>query len=139
MHFLIYTSSASHLMSDFDLTNLLEHCRIRNAQDNITGMLLYKEGSFMQALEGHKDTVFQTYERIQKDTRHKDIFLLRERGIENRSFSGWSMGFRTVNAADLKDIPGFSHRSGEVFSSPAFTGKPHIALKLLKSFHENTR
>ena len=139
MHFLIYTSTSTNLMSDLELTDLLSHCRVRNSHDELTGMLLYKGGSFMQVLEGKKENVFRTYARIQKDTRHKDIFLLREREIESRSFDGWSMGFRSVNSSDFDNMPGFSELSGEVFSAPAYLEKPHIALKLLKSFHENTR
>ncbi len=139
MHFLIYTSAANQLMSDLELTDLLSHCRVRNSHDELTGMLLYKDGSFMQVLEGKKENVFRTYARIQKDTRHKDIFLLRERKIESRSFDGWSMGFKSVKSSDLESIPGFSQLSGGLFSSVAYSEKPHIALKLLKSFHENTR
>jgi hypothetical protein len=139
MHFLIYISAANQLMSDLELTDLLSQCRVRNSHDELTGMLLYKDGSFMQVLEGKKEDVFRTYERIQKDTRHKDIFLLREREIERRNFDGWSMGFKSVKSSDLESMPGFSQLSGDVFSSVAYSEKPHIALKLLKSFHENTR
>ena len=139
MKFLIYTSSASHLMNDLELRELLDHCRVLNMQDGITGMLLYKDGSFMQALEGDDENVARTFERIQKDTRHIDVTLLREREIEERNFGNWSMGFKSVDTSDLQRDPSFSQLSGEVFSSPAFTEKPNIALKLLKSFHENNR
>lgn len=139
MHFLVYTSTARSLMSDLELTELLEFCRIRNSHDALTGMLLYKDGSFMQVLEGDKQTVLSTFARIQKDTRHKDIFLLRERELESRNFDGWSMGFRSVKDSDLKYEAAFSKLSGETFSSSAYSANPHIALKLLKSFHLNTR
>ena len=82
MRFLIYTSTASRLMSDLDLTDLLENCRNRNARDGLTGMLLYKDGSFMQVLEGEIEKILSTFARIQKHTRHKDILLLRERGLK---------------------------------------------------------
>ena len=111
MHFLIYSSSASHLMSDPELTILLGNCRDRNVHDGITGMLLYKDGSFMQVLEGNKENVFRTYARIQKDTRHKGISLLREREIEDRNFGGWSMGFKSIDASDLEREPSFSRLS----------------------------
>ena len=139
MHFLIYTSTASALMSDLELTDLLAVCRIRNSHDALTGMLLYKDGSFMQVLEGEKQKVLSTFSRIQEDARHKDIFLLRERELESRNFDGWSMGFRSVKTSDLKNETAFSHLSGEFFSSSAYSANPHIALKLLKSFHQNTR
>jgi hypothetical protein len=139
MHFLIYTSTASPLMSDLELTDLLAYSRIRNSNDELTGMLLYKDGSFMQVLEGEKQKVLSTFSRIQKDTRHKDIFLLREREMDGRNFDGWSMGFRSVKTLDLKNEPAFSQLSGELFSSRTYSDNPHIALKLLKSFHQNTR
>jgi len=139
MYFLIYTSSAIRLMGDGDLMELLDLCRKRNAKDGISGMLLYKEGSFMQALEGEKEKVKRTFERIQRDPRHKDIFLLRERDVESRCFDGWSMGFKSVVASDLERRPSFAYMSDKLFSSPTFNAKPHIAMKLLQSFHENTR
>lgn len=139
MHFLIYTSTACHLMSDDELTALLGHCRERNLADDITGMLLYKDGSFMQALEGERDVIQQTYARIVQDTRHKDITLLRERALEARNFEGWSMGFKAVNSADLESEPGFSQFGEDTFSSAKFAAKPHIALRMLKTFHQNAR
>ena len=93
----------------------------------------------MQALEGEKENVKCTYERIQKDPRHKDIFLLRERDVEWRFFGDWSMGFKSVLASDLERNPSFAHLSDKLFTSPGFITKPHIAMKLLQSFHENTR
>jgi hypothetical protein len=139
MHFLIYTSTASRLMSDVELNSLLTDCRACNSRDALTGMLLYKDGSFMQVLEGEKERVLLTFSRIQKDTRHKDIFLLRERELERRNFDGWSMGFKSVKNSDFENELGFSQLSDELFTSHAYSEKPHIALKLLKSFHENTR
>ena len=139
MHFLIYTSSASHLMSEDVLVELLQQSRIRNNQDDITGMRLCKDGSFMQILEGPKAEIFRTYDRIQKDTRHKDIFFLRDADLKDRNFDEWSMGFRSLNAQHLERVSGFSHLSSETFSSPKYTGNPHIALRVLKRFHQETR
>lgn len=50
-----------------------------------------------------------------------------------------SVNRRKVQSPDLKSRLGVSPLSGDVFSSVAYSEKPHIALKLLKSFHENTR
>ena len=135
MHYLIYISSATHPMGEDELANLLETSRMRNIADGITGMLLYKNGSFMQLLEGDRDKIFQTYERIGRDTRHCGLSILRQGKMDERNCPEWSMGFRSVNAADLECLPGFSQLSNELFTSLAFTAKPHLALRLLKSFN----
>ncbi|MBY8975121.1 BLUF domain-containing protein [Rhodobacteraceae bacterium NNCM2] len=139
MHFLIYTSAATDLMDEPSLARLLEDCRRRNLADDVTGMLLYKDGSFMQVLEGDRDTIFHTFDRIGRDDRHKDIMLLRDREITARNFNGWSMGFRALRSDDLDRMPGYARLGGELFSSPAFTDQPHIALQMLKTFHQTTR
>jgi hypothetical protein len=137
MHYLIYVSTARQLMSDDDLTALLHRARELNAQNGVTGMLLYKDGSFMQTLEGEPGKVRETYARIRQDPRHKDIQVLREGPIKSRTFDGWSMGFRTVHAEDLALLPGFADLSQ--FTSRQVTDRPHIALKMMKTFHRNTR
>ncbi|MEH6647459.1 BLUF domain-containing protein [Sulfitobacter sp.] len=138
MHFLIYTSTASHLMDDSELENLLENCRMKNLKNDVTGMLLYKEGSFMQLLEGERNAVMSTYDRIEKDTRHKDITLLRERALPERNFGGWSMGFKSISSGVLEKTPGFSQLGENTFKSSELAADPHIALRLLKTFHETT-
>jgi hypothetical protein len=139
MHHLIYVSSASHLMSDVELKDLLVTCRTRNTADSITGMLLYKDGSFMQLLEGEEDRILQTYERIGRDRRHSGLITLREGPLVERNCQGWSMGFRSVNSAELESLPGFARLGHQTFTSPAFTEKPHIAIKMLNTFHRTTR
>ncbi|MFD2741554.1 BLUF domain-containing protein [Sulfitobacter aestuarii] len=139
MHFLIYTSTSRHLMAQSALASLLEQSRLRNAADEVTGMLLYKGGSFMQVLEGEKGVIFATFARIGADARHKDVTLLRDRKIEARSFAGWSMGFRAVDDSDLAGRPGYAELGGALFDGAALVERPHVALKLLRSFHRNTR
>jgi len=51
---LVYVSSATELFSDTQLENLLLRSRQNNSTLGITGMLLYKDGNFMQCLEGPK-------------------------------------------------------------------------------------
>jgi hypothetical protein len=54
---LVYVSVARELMSDEDLKAILEVARRKNAERNITGMLLYRSGYFIQALEGEEADV----------------------------------------------------------------------------------
>ena len=64
MFSLVYVSAAVTWFSDRELRGLLAQCRLSNAQTGITGMLLYKDGNFMQTLEGDERTVRALEARI---------------------------------------------------------------------------
>jgi hypothetical protein len=105
---LIYASSAVKRMSQEELIAILEKSRENNEKRNITGMLLYKDGNFLQVLEGENDAVTDLYYIITKDERHTDPQLLLKREITKRTFSEWEMGFINLEDVDKKQIAGFS-------------------------------
>lgn len=76
MYFLIYVSIARNALRSEELLELLRVSRENNMRDGITGLLLYKDGKFMQLLEGPEATVCATYSRIEKDRRHHDVTIL---------------------------------------------------------------
>lgn len=138
MRYAVYVSAATKLMSESDLVSLLEVSRARNEAAGLTGMLLYKDGSFMQALEGEQEPLEQTCDRIRRDPRHSGLMFLRTGEIAERSFAGWVMGFRSVAPEQLEKVPGFARLGDEAFTSPRIVAKPHLAVRLLKTFHETT-
>lgn len=103
---LVYTSSATHLLSQPALTDLLALSRARNAEVGITGALVYCDGTFMQALEGLPPAVEATYARIQRDGRHHDATLLLRAETAERHFPDWAMGFRLTEQLP-DDVEGF--------------------------------
>ncbi|HEY5718903.1 MAG TPA: BLUF domain-containing protein, partial [Gammaproteobacteria bacterium] len=58
---LIYVSSATVELSLVQLNQLLQRARTKNAALEITGLLLYCDGSFLQLLEGPQGAVEQLY------------------------------------------------------------------------------
>ncbi len=84
MFFLVYVSSATRPFSGEDLRVLLETCRKNNAELGVTGMLLYKDGNFMQVLEGDERKVRTLYEKISGDARHKDDIVLLQGPVTER-------------------------------------------------------
>jgi hypothetical protein len=114
---LVYVSNAVRLMAQPDLTVLLEESRIANTRQGITGMLLYKDRSFLQVLEGEADDVHETYARIIRDSRHEKVRTLYEQPIAGRNFPDWSMGFRNLDGTPLSQLPGYSD----------FMDKPDVA------------
>lgn len=90
---LVYFSEAADDLSYTDIKEILEVSRVNNARDEITGILIYRDGFFMQLLEGPEAEVRGTLERIRHDDRNYKVKLLAEGGTANRLFEGWSMAF----------------------------------------------
>lgn len=65
--------------------------RSYNQHNNITGILCYGNGHFLQCIEGKKSQVLALQKRIFSDRRHKDIKVLLLQKIERRSFIDWRM------------------------------------------------
>ena len=105
---LIYVSKATMPMQEADLVALLEQSRARNLRQDVTGMLLYADGSFLQVLEGRVADVDAIFGSIQRDARNTDIFLIARDAILERSFPGWSMGFANASGLSPEKLPGFS-------------------------------
>jgi len=105
---LVYVSAATQLFSKEELVSLMQRCSEQNALRNITGLLLYKDGNIMQALEGPAQNVEPLFERIKKDPRHKSVMLLINETISARNFPNWGMAFRDLRSRDLREIPAYS-------------------------------
>ena len=100
MYHVIYMSSAVSLFSADDLWRLLQQSRRWNEAHGITGALFYRDGNFLQVIEGEKEGVASLFASIRADSRHHAINPLFQEDIAERDFAQWSMAFH-----DLK-IPG---------------------------------
>ena len=80
MVFLVYVSSAVKLFSDEELVQLLEASRENNSKIGVTGMLLYKEGNFMQLIEGPEESVRSLHAKISIDPRHSVLDFEKKSG-----------------------------------------------------------
>lgn len=103
---LVYMSAATVPFSSADLDELLRDSRERNSAAELSGLLLFNNGRFMQLLEGPREAVLQRYTRIVDDERHTEIGLLAEESIHTRRFADWSMAFHRDDDAPLPE--GFS-------------------------------
>ena len=93
MHQLIYVSQISSKTNLDDIKNILEVARVKNAEHNVTGVLVFIKNVFVQVLEGDKKEIFQLLENIKKDPRNSDLVLLSEEPITERVFPDWTMGY----------------------------------------------
>lgn len=130
---IVYISSAFGL-SSADLDSLLIKSREKNQQLDITGVLLYCNGSIIQALEGDEDTVLGLYERIKSDARHKRVMKLYAGKIRQRSFENWSMGYKTLTSSEMASLA----EQLPVIKNPHIDSKDDsVALMLVNSFYKN--
>ncbi len=105
----IYCSASSKIaFTPSEFEELLKKFRLNNAILEITGILLYKDGSFFQILEGDEAVVETLFETISKDQRHKTVTKIIMEPIEERSFADWTMGYPKLTAKELAKIPGLN-------------------------------
>lgn len=103
-HCIVYFSTSSWLFTPEDIEDILQQSRSWNAQVGITGVLLYMHGHIIQVLEGDKAAVDALFERIRKDTRHKQVICVLNQSIEARLFSQWSMGYETLTTQQFNEV-----------------------------------
>jgi hypothetical protein len=136
---LIYASSAVQLMSQEELITLLTKAREKNKSLNITGMLLYKDGNFLQILEGPEAEVTALFDTIKRDPRHRGVIRIMKRAIEARQFSEWEMGFTQIDPAMAEKLPGYSAFLTDSFDPEHFQKNPSVAYRFLLTFKEIIR
>jgi hypothetical protein len=99
---IVYISTAPDDVSDAELATILKAARRNNLRNNITGMLVYHDQTFIQVLEGPEDAVTATFARISRNPRHDGILVPDRSKISERTFGEWSMGW--IKASDLTCI-----------------------------------
>jgi len=90
---IIYTSASAQKMSSEELAGILRIARENNAAHDISGMLVYHGGSFLQVLEGPEGAVNSLFVKIEKDPRHDEINILSRDTVPEKEFEEWSMGY----------------------------------------------
>jgi hypothetical protein len=123
-------------MSEAELVNILSDSRENNKDKNVTGMLIYGEGTFIQVLEGNPANVNSVYDNIIKDKRHKNLIVLATGSLIKRNFPDWTMGFTTINADELAELEGYINPANKNFLA---TENPHAAISVLKTFAQNNK
>jgi hypothetical protein len=121
----MYLSAGANWFSEMELNDLLATANEHNLRNNITGLLLYADGNFIQLLEGEENIVQQTYKKIALDQRHKGITPIASGPLETRIFPEWAMGFKSIGK--LSETP------LKEFLNPA-NGKGSLAVNLLNAF-----
>ena len=96
---LIYTSDVPAEGVKGGAVAILDVARAKNAAAGISGILVFDTRSFLQCLEGSREDVSDTYNRIAADSRHRNVTVLAFTDIDERAFPDWSMGYLPLTAA----------------------------------------
>jgi hypothetical protein len=136
---LIYVSTSVKLLNDQELLDILKVSRENNLSSEVTGLLLYKGGNFMQVLEGEEEVVTALYEKIKADPRHKDVSIISKEQIQARQFHAWEMAFQNLDNPAVKDEPGFSQFLHDDFTDAIYRTNPLRAYIMLLTFRDNLR
>jgi hypothetical protein len=131
---LIYTSTALREYDAAELRAILESAMRRNSQNHVTGMLMYSKGTFMQVLEGEDSAIDETMGRIGLDQRHHSIFELSRDPIEQRDFGRWSMGFYSLDGAEVLVSNDYANAFGKGFNPETLGAKEGMALEVLRAY-----
>ncbi len=100
----VYVSSAVGSLSEAELTELLARARAKNEDVEVTGVLLYHDGTFFQYFEGPSIGVEFVYDRVRRSAMHRGIIELMHASVPERLFSNWSMGFTRAPVATVLQL-----------------------------------
>lgn len=95
---IVYVSSAARPVNEADLVHLIERARARNKRCEVTGLLLFDAGNFMQYIEGPRSGLSEVFERIKRDPLHTGLIELCHEQINRRAFGEWTMAARVFEA-----------------------------------------
>jgi acylphosphatase len=121
-------------MDQSELAALLTQSRKNNSESDITGVLMYADGTFIQVLEGEKKAVEHLFEIIQRDPRHKNVIEIVSGEEEKRTFPDWLMAFLTPESGKMTELAGYINPlNTDLFKDD----RDNTILTVLRTFADN--
>lgn len=107
---ILYCSKASgHWSANVptDITKIIIQARNFNCANGVTGFLCFRQGYYMQLIEGASTIIDELYQRICADSRHSAIVtLLDENDAGQRCFSSWCLKLSSASQVN-EDVATF--------------------------------
>ena len=116
-----------------DLEDILEQAQGRNAENQITGALVYVDGSFLQILEGEKESVETLMQVISRDLRHETIAILQSGEIPCAAFTNWKMAYVSATPEQIARWAGLSSETRLPELWEDIRQEPHRATQVARS------
>ena len=111
VHEILYCSVLSPDQSANIVGRIVSQARARNAQDHITGLLVFDGIRFCQHVEGSRENVVELMRRIAQDPRHRDVRVVYEGSRAQRRYQRFDLGF--AQSEDADDMAGIHELGGQ--------------------------
>ena len=98
---IVYSSAATGPWSSTELEQLLTELREKNSRQDVTGVLIFADGVFLQVLEGDRRVLDTLVPKIRRDGRHQKVTVFHDVAIDERSFKQWRMAYVNPSAEKL--------------------------------------
>jgi hypothetical protein len=119
LHRIVYISTSKQRLSEADLEDIRSISQKNNSEKNITGILVYGDGNFLQVLEGRKSDIHQLYGNITQDP-------------------DWTMGFKEVSNIEFLQLASSWDQKNKHL--PLISEETeHFVLEILDVFVEHNR
>jgi hypothetical protein len=137
MKTIVYVSTAAVRFDETDLEALLATTRTKNSARDVSGMLVFCGGNFLQVLEGPAGTVDDVFAAIGADPRHRDIRKILDIPITARQFGDWSMAFS--HARNREAFDGAINLIGEAEDMAGRLAEDNSLRKIILGFVERNQ
>lgn len=93
MHMIAYLSTflETSPQAQSSIDDIVRVAKAENSKRNITGVLFYVDGKFLQVIEGREEDLRHLMQNIERDPRHRDIEYLIDTEVDKRGFGQWNM------------------------------------------------
>ncbi|TVQ67728.1 MAG: EAL domain-containing protein [Oceanospirillales bacterium] len=115
LSFLIYISRPSDEKNLEQFEQVATKAAVSNRLVGVTGRLILLDGACVQYLEGKQSAIELLFQKICKDSRHKEVTLLMTGEIEQRLFMDWYMGFHRLDQSYLLKSSGIEKTKNDLF------------------------
>ena len=102
LYALVYVSKSLCQFDDCSLSSLTKSAAVYNNANNVTGFISFKDGFFVQYLEGAKPDVSYLMHKIRDDKRHLVLDEVVIGHLDKRNFLGWDM--QLLNHSHLANL-----------------------------------
>ena len=107
LYYIVCVSIADGIFSEENLSDLIKNYRRHCESHDLTGMLVYDEGAFIQIAEGIQHNVNDFYDKIYDDAVHEEMLKIAEGPLDERNFVVWDAGYRTTENLREINLEGF--------------------------------
>ncbi|SHE36010.1 Sensors of blue-light using FAD [Loktanella atrilutea] len=106
MEYLVYRSEALVTPESPECQSIVTISHLKNTLAGITGFLHAEDGVFIQYIEGPAEPLWQLYNRLHSDDRHRNLELLGHGVISRPRFKKWRLGYSQTEIASFRDFMG---------------------------------